>query len=178
MRDATSPPTSPHLVLAELVTKCRWRRGAELGVLRGRTVFYLLEACPALSMVAVDAWLNKLPSEEPGHETYSRFDMAKLRREFFEERQARNLGHRLEVIVCDTAEAASIVRPGSLDFVFVDATHTADGVRRDVQAWRSRLRAGGRMLGHDHDWPSVRQGLADAGVAWEDLGESVWGERQ
>ena len=39
---------------------------------------------------------------------------------------------------------------GSLDFVFLDASHKPQDVLDDVRAWRPKLRQGGIFAGHDY----------------------------
>jgi predicted O-methyltransferase YrrM len=52
-----------------------------------------------------------------------------------------------------TAEAAKQVEDGSLDFVFIDADHSYEGVKADIEAWDPKVREGGYVIGHDYDFP-------------------------
>ena len=42
-----------------------------------------------------------------------------------------------------------------VDFVFVDADHSTEGVLRDLTAWAPKVRPGGLIVGHDINWRSV-----------------------
>lgn len=85
----------------------------------------------------------------------------------------------------DSAAAAAMVLAGSLDFVFVDADHTYNGCKRDIDAWVSRLKPGGLLCGHDYDrpdLPNVKWGVkqavdefaAEHGLTVELGGDHTW----
>ena len=64
----------------------------------------------------------------------------------------RNTAHVgfLETIVSDSVDAAASVPDRSLDWLFIDADHSYDGVRTDLAAWAPKLKPGGLMSGHDY----------------------------
>jgi glycosyltransferase involved in cell wall biosynthesis len=59
-------------------------------------------------------------------------------------------------IVADSVQASQLFGPLSVDAVIVDAAHSTESVRRDLEAWWPKIKPGGIMAGHDYDWPSVR----------------------
>lgn len=58
-----------------------------------------------------------------------------------------------------SVEASKLYKDGSLDFVFIDAMHTYDGITADITAWMPKIRKGGVLAGHDYDWPEVKRGV-------------------
>jgi predicted O-methyltransferase YrrM len=62
-----------------------------------------------------------------------------------------------------SAEAATSVDVhGQFDFVFLDAMHTYEDVKSDIERWWPRVRNGGTMAFHDyghHDFPGVKQAV-------------------
>ncbi len=46
-------------------------------------------------------------------------------------------------------EAAGEFRDGQLDFVYIDANHSYDAVKLDLNLWWNKVRAGGVFAGHD-----------------------------
>lgn len=58
--------------------------------------------------------------------------------------------------------AADLFAAASLDAVFIDACHTYPGTREQIEVYRTKLKPGGLLCGHDHDsknWPGVVQAV-------------------
>lgn len=165
--------------LRNLANYHEWIKGVELGVWDGATLFYLLRYCPMLSMVGIDNWSEKGSSDDKDKETgvvpYNPVDAAMHKRAVLED--AKKWGGRCGIIVGDSAKCATQFEDFSLDFVFVDADHRTDAIIADCEAWRSKIRSGGMMLGHDEDWPSVRKGLQQVFPAWAKMAGNVWAVR-
>ncbi len=56
-----------------------------------------------------------------------------------------------ELIEADSVTASARFEDGSLDGVFIDGTHKFGFVKRDLEAWVPKVRAGGLLSGHDYD---------------------------
>lgn len=166
-------PTNARSVLIRLADANGWTHGAEVGVLKGKTLFSMLDALPRLHMVAVDQWMNMPLRPVDCAETYNQWDMPRIGREVVA--KAAQYGKRCRIIKADSVHAASVVADASMDFVFIDADHTEDGARRDIEAWRPKVRSGGMLLGHDIYWPTVRRVIDEMCAGWVDFGEEVWG---
>ena len=56
-----------------------------------------------------------------------------------------------------TNEAARLFEDESLDAVFIDADHSYEAVKLDIQNWMPKVRKGGILAGHDYNsaWPGV-----------------------
>jgi hypothetical protein len=50
---------------------------------------------------------------------------------------------------CLSWEGAKNYEDGSLDFVFIDASHVLEDVARDIDAWLPKVKKGGLIAGHD-----------------------------
>ncbi|HTU90884.1 MAG TPA: class I SAM-dependent methyltransferase [Gemmataceae bacterium] len=77
-------------------------------------------------------------------------------------RNVRRAG--VEDVICPlkmpSEQAASLFEDGSLDFVFLDADHGYEAVRRDLEAWFPKVKRRGVLGGHDYlhpDFPGVRR---------------------
>jgi predicted O-methyltransferase YrrM len=54
----------------------------------------------------------------------------------------------------DSVEASKLYADESLDFVFIDADHSYEAVKRDIAAWLPKVKSGGIIAGHDYCvWP-------------------------
>lgn len=158
--------------LARLATKHRMRRFAELGLWKGRTFFHLLDNCPDLTVIGVDAWRIRPENLAPGAETYQRWNMPGLRAHVTE--KAKAYGDRAQILIMETFEAARHVEDGSLCGVFIDAGHSEEDARRDIELWRPKLKAGGFLTGHDIDWPTVKAAVDDLVPGYRTAEDNVW----
>ena len=57
-------------------------------------------------------------------------------------------------------EGAKHYEDKSLDFVFIDAAHDYECVKKDINAWYPKIKPMGIIAGHDYTWgPTVRQAV-------------------
>lgn len=161
-------------ILSELIRKRGWTAGAELGILNGATFFHLLDHHPDLHLTGVDLWQwGDGPQRSPdGYRSYRRYPLDKFRDAV--EAKARDYGNRATVIQDDTANAAQYVDDASLDFVFIDADHREEYVRRDIEAWRPKIRKGGMLLGHDIGEPGVKRAVESLCSGYRTWPDVVW----
>lgn len=143
-------------------------RGAEVGVFRGLNASRLLESMPNLSLSLVDKWgahdaryvqtddavaaLSVAEMDAVKSEAVSRTEFAKDRR---------------EVMQGDQWEIAKRLRKdgqGGFDFVFLDADHSRNGTREQIDAWWPLVRPGGLLMGHDYGGKFA--GVAEAVDSW------------
>jgi hypothetical protein len=57
-------------------------------------------------------------------------------------------------------QAAGLFEDGTFDFVFLDADHSYEGVRRDLHSWFPKIKRRGVLGGHDYlhaNFPGVRR---------------------
>lgn len=180
---------SHKVVLEKLVNEKGWTRGAEVGCLKGNTTFHLLKKCPALTLYAVDAWqeydglyadakdggqvaLHRFPDD--GTETKIQVPFAVVEELFRDIAKAGGYNGRLKILKGLSWDMASEVEDASLDFAFIDADHIEPAVRKDIEAWRPKIRQGGMLLGHDVHLPSVRKAVDDLCPGWEKLEQEIW----
>lgn len=57
----------------------------------------------------------------------------------------------LKIIRKYSCDAARDFKDGSLDFVYIDADHTYEGVKADIESWYPKIRSGGIISGHDYE---------------------------
>jgi len=50
----------------------------------------------------------------------------------------------------DSAEAAKLFEDESLDFVFIDAAHDYESVKKDIATWYPKVKTDGLLGGHDY----------------------------
>lgn len=153
-------PVARWHVIGGLCLMHGYRYGAELGVSTGRFTSYLCAIMRDLKMIAVDTWVERPENTAPGQQTYVDWGVNENYANF---KNTCDLffGERVEIKRMDTVAAAETVEDDSLDFVFIDADHSYEGCKRDIEAWYPKVRDGGLIAGHDYSdkWPTVMRAV-------------------
>jgi len=151
------------------------RVGVEIGVAFGGHAESILMTTEVSTLYGVDPYLHlvgyddpmNLPQEE--FEELFKFTLSRLSR----------FGDRYRHVRATSEEAAAMI--GEIDFVYIDADHTYDGVWRDLRVWFPKVRRGGLVGGHDYDHPNfpgvkraVDELLGHFGMQATHDGEGVW----
>ena len=123
---------------------------AELGTYKGRSASFIAEVVHRRGgmLFCVDLW-NCEPSVWADFEWWM---------------NAAGLRHCVFTVRTDTAEAAGFFADQHFDLVMHDADHSYEAVKREIQAWRPKVRSGGVIMGHDYtnlhgNYPGVRQAV-------------------
>lgn len=134
--------------------------GAEVGVWDGRLSHYLLATNEQLSLYMVDRWR----SVEPTHRyRLSNSQMAQTTDEDFETIEAKawkvaaRYPTRAKPLKGESVSIAKHLADGILDFAFIDADHSYEGVKEDIKAWAPKLKPNGLLCGHDWDHPEHKE---------------------
>ncbi len=156
---ATAETISADVRAAEILKRIDGKEmpvGAEIGVFAGELSARLLGARPDLRLLMVDSWEGDgaAYAEKAGdwHETLSQQDQDAFAR------SAASIvefaGNRAQIIRARSSHAAP--HAPDLDFAFIDADHSYEGCRADIEAWWPKICLGGFIGGHDyanHDFP-------------------------
>lgn len=121
----------------------------EVGVDEGIFSEYLLEYWDGERLISVDPWREMPPDE---YTDTCNISQASMERKYeTAKRRLASFGDRSDVWRETSIEAAARVTPDSLDFVYLDARHSYEGVTEDLQVWFPLVRPGGLMAGHDYN---------------------------
>ncbi len=135
--------------LAERIQIGNYTIGAEVGAAIGLTSSFVLANCPGLvSYIVIDDW-RRVPGS-------GIFDSLTMKQTFLSK---VGKDKRLEIIEGLSWEGAEKVKNESLDFVFIDASHDYESVKKDILAWMPKIRPGGMLSGHDVHWEGVQEAL-------------------
>lgn len=132
--------------------------GVEIGVLNGNTAMRILKERPLLKHYMVDPWIS--PEEgssyrksgddnalKPAAAHEGAFQKTKTRVAF--------AGKRGIIMRMFSKEAVKSFEDKSVDFVFIDGDHSYEGVSEDIQMWKSKIKPGGWIGGHDYNHPRL-----------------------
>ena len=150
--------------LVDMINKHSFVTGAEIGAATGITTTHLLDECPTLERLAiVDIWK---PVDSP---QWSMDNMEDIFRAKFQD------DPRVDIFKGLSWEMADDVKDGILDFIFIDADHSYEGVKKDILAWYNKLRPGGLLCGHDINLEGVRGAVDKLVPGWIDSEvDHVW----
>jgi predicted O-methyltransferase YrrM len=125
----------------------------EVGAWEGKSADVLARATPGMLYV-VDSWL---PSTDPEDETSALDPLAAYGA------YMREVGWRSNVVTYAMTSEQAYALAGHLtfDMIWLDADHREEAVREDILMWRSRLRPGGLLCGHDGEHGGVAAAVAD-----------------
>lgn len=129
------------ILVNKFIKENNFKVGAELGVRRGEFTTFLCQDNSDIKMIAVDIWAeHKQLNETHPHESNFSTCMNNF----------KPYNNRITVIRKLTTEAARDVPDNSIDFIFIDATHTAAAVSQDILAWLPKLKENSIISGHDY----------------------------
>ncbi|MGB0767400.1 MAG: glycosyltransferase [Phycisphaeraceae bacterium] len=153
------------------------RRGVEVGVAFGGHSGAILEQGGVDKLFGVDAYRHRDNYDDPMNLDQPVFDR-------LAERVVDRLapfGDRFELVRDDSQQAGDRFADKSLDFVYLDADHSEQGVWQDLCTWAIKVRPGGVIAGHDYghaDFPGVRRAVdrffARFGWTVHEAGHNVW----
>jgi hypothetical protein len=136
--------------VSDIVKNNNLELGAEIGVRTGQTLFHVIDNNPQLIMHAVDIDTSQFIKNVAGY------------------------GDRIIVHERLSGITPEFIEDKSLDFFFIDASHTYKNVKKDLTAWLPKLKDNGWMIGHDIDYPSVEQAVLDVVGFYEVGPDNVW----
>jgi len=144
----------------------------EVGAWLGRsTSFLCANASYHQHIVVVDTWLGSASELLTTHRLASQIDLFVA--------FTNNLkGYTYTPYRIPSKEAAKLFQDGSLDVVFIDAEHTFETTKEDIQSWLPKVKSGGYIAGHDYspNWKGVMQAVDEifAAEVELDLEDTCW----
>lgn len=134
----------------------KFETGAEVGVAFGWHIEALLRIPTVKKMYGIDPYLYTPTVYALG---FSQTELDALYVDVLE-RLAR-FGDRYEHIRQRSADAAGTI-PEQLDFVYIDADHSYEGISMDLRTWFPKVREGGVIGGHDYaqaGFPGIKRAV-------------------
>jgi len=163
-------------LFSNILNKYELKTGVEIGVAFGGHAEAILKLTQVAKLYGVDPYRNHDDYKDPMNLPQSEFEILY---EYTKSRLAV-FGDRIDVVRETSSRAAEIIKD-QVDFVYIDALHTYEGVRDDLRLWLPKIRDGGVIGGHDYGHPSfpgVKNAVDEFFVrfGWEirDEGEGVW----
>lgn len=141
-------------VFPNLINRFNLKKGCELGVSTGGQSYAILEKTNVEKLYSIDHY-------SPNY--WIDFNSKGVLDLYFLRIKARlgQFGERSEMVRMFSLEAVDLFKNNELDFIFIDADHTYEAVKQDLELWYKKIRSGGIIGGDDYAtiWPGVRQAV-------------------
>ena len=120
-------------------------KGVEVGAFKGYLSKSLLEKWEG-KLYMVDVW-RQLSNEE-----YDDISNHKNHQDAYSDTMNNISGFedRAFMLRMKSIYAVDLFEDESLDFVYIDANHSYEGVKEDIRIWYPKVKKGGLLLGHDY----------------------------
>lgn len=118
---------------------------AEIGVYEGQNFKRMIAHNPELA-VGVDVWREEgIPGQNDSDKSQEELDSA------YRHLEHKYIGHKNVKIIRDyTVKAAELFPDEFFDCIYIDADHTYEGAKADVEAWHPKVKKGGFVIGDDY----------------------------
>lgn len=128
-------------------------KGVEVGVFAGDMSRVLLRQKSDLHLTMVDSWEGAGAAYDGDSGDFHAALTQDAQDNYYEaaSRRTKFAQFRRDVVRLRSNEAAMSISPASQDFVFIDADHSYEGCKADIEAWGSRVKPGGWLCGHDYE---------------------------
>ena len=167
---------SSYVHLPALVNRFGLKIGVEVGVAFGGHCESILEGTGVELLYGVDPYRHRRDYDDPMNLPQAAFDTLHQRTL---DRLAR-FGGRYRHIR-EMSDGAIPQIDGLVDFVYIDAEHSYEGVKRDLGVWFGKVREGGIFSGHDYEhpqFPGVKKAVDEffGRLGWQvtHAGDDVW----
>lgn len=137
-------------------------RGVEVGVFAGDMSAALLRGNEALLLDMVDSW-EGAGAAYTGDSGDWHANLGQTAQNDFMARAAERVSfadNRARFVRLRSLDAAAKAQNAFYDFVFIDADHSYEGCRADIEAWYPKVKSGAVFGGHDY----ANTGFAGFGV--------------
>jgi len=132
----------------------------EIGAYLGKSSCYLAEKIISsgknINLHIIDNWVGH-PSDSCLASEIAKFgDVYSI---FIDNMTKAGVLNKMNIIRGDSAESARLFADDSLDFVFIDAAHDYESVKKDISAWLPKMKTRSILAGHDYndiDPPEVK----------------------
>jgi hypothetical protein len=122
---------------------------AELGCYRGESTEYWIKNLPFQKMYCIDMWQS---GWDDVNDAASRTDLNEVER-IFDYMITKYQDRNIIKIKGDSAETVNSLPDGYFDFIYIDANHLYEFVKRDIITCLPKVKKGFFLCGHDYGMP-------------------------
>lgn len=118
-------------LISELIKRNNYKVIAEIGVNKGINALEILKQCQNIlkRFYLIDTDISKV-FEYDGW--FRKYEIARF-------------------IRLESKQAVKCIEDNELDLVYIDASHSYENVKQDIELWFPKIKVGGIICGHDYD---------------------------
>jgi len=154
----------PELMQGEYICRCADALGivpkhiVEIGVYKGMTSKVFRDWFPSSQLILVDPWTHQDSEPSKMYKKNSILDW-----EDIYDRVCKDFQHDIgtHILRCPSS-LASIYTVDDLDIIFVDGSHSYDGVMSDLKHWTHKMARPCLITGHDYNHSGRHKGVGQA----------------
>ncbi len=120
-------------------------KGAEIGVGDGKHALKILKNLDIVKLYLIDPYIH-----------YGNYKGKRAKKEYIAKNILRDWNDKIVWIKKFSDDAASHIRDGELDFVYIDGNHEYIYVLNDINNYYHKVKDGGLICGHDYNHRAVR----------------------
>ena len=125
--------------------------GVEVGVFRGLNARNILESLNIKKLYLIDTWKGKGRSYRGGGLGKPSVRSSKEETE----KELKEFKDKIVILSGDSSEVCKNIKDNELNFVYIDANHKYDGVKKDIKNYYPKVKIGGLIAGHDYQSTNV-----------------------
>ena len=134
----------------------------EIGVYRGRSIMYMAEKIKELNknikLYGIDTFEGLPYNSSPLLESEEGYNMYEIY-----VNNIKPLKDIINTVIGDSRNVYENFKNESIDFVFIDGSHSYEDVKTDIELWFPKIKIGGIISGHDYeDCPINKYGVIQA----------------
>jgi predicted O-methyltransferase YrrM len=136
--------------------------GLEVGVYEGEFSRFLLDNCPDLNLILLDCWQEQEPDIYKDYmNSKNEIQIQRINRTI-----SNTINHynRINLIKGFSDDFSKLFADNIFDFIFIDANHSYESVKKDLINWYPKVKNGGLFCGHDYFDGSIGNGDVPFGV--------------
>jgi len=122
--------------------------GIEIGVAEGKFSEIILNTSPLRKLYLLDIWKEFSMDEYTDGNNAAQAEQD--RRYQLVLNKMQQYGERVSVLREDSRKSFKQFHDGFFDFIYIDANHSYEGVKIDIENWYPKCKSGGIFAGHDY----------------------------
>ncbi len=121
---------------------------AEIGVFKGEFSDFLYKTLTPQRLVLIDFFTGNMGSGDQNGNNFQFVNLDNIYQEMiYKYKESRNV----EVLKGDSVAMLSTFPENTFDMIYIDADHSYEGAKRDIEIAFTRIRNGGWLMGHDYE---------------------------